>query len=123
MTESTAYSQLLAQVKAGEVYLDDEVAAYFCFKACDKRLADLRALDRTAALTQRVSGFGDFVMGRELEAKFRKQATGEPNSIDAVIAADVEVVTELREVFALSFKRLTGQDVESANAIKYAGKE
>ncbi|WP_188827595.1 hypothetical protein [Nocardia camponoti] len=103
------------------MYLDDEAAAYHCFKACDKRLADLDSLMTAAKYTQRVSGFGDFVMGRELEAKFRKQASGEPNSIDAVIRADIEVVKELREVFALSFKRLTGQDVESASAIKYAG--
>ncbi|MFC4375389.1 hypothetical protein ACFO5K_14910 [Nocardia halotolerans] len=119
MSESTAYTQLLSQVRAGEVYLDNEAAAYYCYKACDKRILDLENMLTLARNVQNVSGFGDFHMGRDLEQKFLKQATGEPNSIDAVIHKDIEVVQELREVFAISFQRITGQDVDSANALDY----
>ncbi|MFC6011021.1 hypothetical protein [Nocardia lasii] len=119
MSEQTAYSQLLAQAKAGEVYLDDEAAAYHCYKACDLRLSDLRELLTLARNAERVTGFGDFNIGRDLEKKFLLQATGEPNSIDAVIRKDIEVVKELREVFEISFRRITGQDVANADALAY----
>lgn len=123
MSGQTAFSQLLGQAKAGEVYLDNEAAAYNCFKACDKRLDDLRELLTLARNVQRVSGFGDFNMGRDLEKKFLAQATGEPNSIDAVIQKDIEVVKELREVFQISFQRITGQDIANANALDYTSEQ
>ncbi|MFF2086072.1 hypothetical protein ACFVVM_20030 [Nocardia sp. NPDC058176] len=123
MSGQTASSQLLGQVKAGEVYLDDEAAAYNCYKACDKRIVDLEDMLDLARDVQNVGGFGDFNMGRDLERKFLAQATGEPNSIDAVIQKDIEVVKELREVFALSFQRITGQDIANANALDYTSEQ
>lgn len=36
MAESP-YSDLLGKARAGEVYLNDEAAAYHMYKACDKR--------------------------------------------------------------------------------------
>ncbi|GGN99047.1 hypothetical protein [Nocardia rhizosphaerihabitans] len=119
MSGSNAYSQLLAQAKAGEVYLNNEAAAYHMFKACDQRLLDLREIRNAAVRAQAVSGFGDFQMGKDLEKKFLLQATGDDNSIDAVILKDIEAVKQLREVFSISFKRLTGQDIETANALDY----
>ncbi|MFF2085340.1 hypothetical protein ACFVVM_16305 [Nocardia sp. NPDC058176] len=119
MSETTAYSALLDKVKAGEVYLNDEAAAYHMFKACDQRLSDLRDILGITRRVQNVSGFGDFQMGKDLEKKFLTQATGEPNSIDAVVLKDIEAVQQLREVFSLSFKNITGKDIENANAIDY----
>ncbi|MFE6920300.1 hypothetical protein ACFVAV_04555 [Nocardia sp. NPDC057663] len=119
MAETTPYSQLVAQVKAGEVYLNNEAAAYHMYKACDSRLSDLRELIGVTQRVQNVTGFGDFDMARQLEAKFRAQAAGEPNSIYEVILKDIEAVKQLREVFSISFKRLTGQDIETANALDY----
>ncbi|MEV0058660.1 hypothetical protein [Nocardia sp. NPDC050718] len=119
MADTTPYSALLSQAKAGEVYLNNESAAYTMYKACDKRLADLDALLITSVRAQNVSGFGDFDMARQLEAKFRLQASNDPNSIYEVILKDIEAVKQLREVFSLSFKHLTGQDIENANALDY----
>lgn len=119
MADTTPYSTLLSQTRAGEVYLNNESAAYTMFKACDKRLSDLDTLLITAVRAQNVSGFGDFDMARQLEAKFRLQAANDPNSIYEVILKDIEAVKQLREVFSISFKRLTGQDIETANALDY----
>ncbi|MEU3009543.1 hypothetical protein [Nocardia asteroides] len=120
MAPSTPYSQLLTQARAGEIHLNDEAAAYHMFKACDKRLTDLQGMVDFARRTQNVTGFGDFDMAKQLEAKFRAQAIGEPNSIYEVILEDIESVKQLREVFAISFKHLTGTDIENANALDYA---
>ncbi|SNY87676.1 hypothetical protein SAMN04244553_4626 [Nocardia amikacinitolerans] len=114
------WSQLASQARAGELYLDDQNAAYLCAKACDQRLADLRDLLRLTANAQNVSGFGDFNMGNDLVQKFLKQATGEDNSIDKVILEHIETVQNMREVMAISFKRITGQDVENAAPITNA---
>ncbi|MEV6324448.1 hypothetical protein AB0M45_25150 [Nocardia sp. NPDC051787] len=119
MSEDNAsvWSRLASQARAGELYLDDENAAYHCAKACDQHIADLEEILIDARRTQRVSGFGDFKMAHDLEKKFLKQATGEANSIDQVILEQIETVKNMREVMAISFKRITGQDIENATQI------
>ncbi|MEU4648093.1 hypothetical protein [Nocardia fluminea] len=119
MSENTAYSALLAQAKSGEVYLNDEAAAFHMFKACDDRLADLQEILVVTRRVQSVTGFGDFQIGKDLEKKFLLQATGDQNSIDAVVRKDIEAVQQLREVFSISFKRIAGKDIENANALDY----
>lgn len=119
MAESTPYSELLAQARGGEVYLNNEAAAYHMYKACDQRLTDLQGMVDFSRRTQNVTGFGDFDMARALEAKFRAQAIGDPNSLYEVLMKDIEAVKQLREVFSISFTRLTGQDIETANALDY----
>ncbi|MCP2276371.1 hypothetical protein [Nocardia amikacinitolerans] len=114
------WSQLASQARAGELYLDDQNAAYLCAKACDQRIADLDDLRRLVNNAKNVSGFGDFDMGNDLVQKFLKQATGEDHSIDKVIDEHVETVKNMREVMAISFKRITGQDVENAAPITNA---
>ncbi|MCP2295249.1 hypothetical protein APR11_001656 [Nocardia amikacinitolerans] len=114
------WSQLASQARAGELYLDDQNAALLCAKACDQRLADLDDLRSLANNAKNVSGFGDFNMGNELVQKFLKQATGEDHSIDKVIDEHIETVQNMREVMAISFKRITGQDVENAAPITNA---
>ncbi|MGK8555786.1 hypothetical protein [Nocardia gipuzkoensis] len=115
--DASVWSRLVGQARAGELYLDDENAAYQCAKACDQRIADLEAILRLTSRTQNVSGFGDFEMARALEDKFLKQATGDANSIDEVILEQIETVKNMREVMAISFKRITGQDIENATQI------
>lgn len=119
MSENNAdlWSGLAGRARAGELYLDDESAAYNCAKACDQRIADLQELRRLTAVAQSVSGFGDFVMAEKLVGKFLKQASGDPNSIDQIILEHIETVKNMREVMAISFKRITGQDVENAAQI------
>ncbi|WP_157172356.1 hypothetical protein [Nocardia pneumoniae] len=119
MSEDNAavWSRLVSQARAGDLYLDDANAAYHCAKACDQHIADLQDLAIAAQDVQNVSGFGDFKMGHDLEKKFLKQATGEPNSIDQVILEQIETVKNMREVMAISFKRITGQDIENATQI------
>ncbi|WP_281917451.1 hypothetical protein [Nocardia sputorum] len=75
---------------------------------------ELRTYVRNA---ENVSGFGDFNMASKLVGKFLKQATGDPNSIDQVIREHIETVKNMREVMAISFKRITGQDIENATQI------
>lgn len=115
--ESAKWSMLAEQARSGELYLDDEAVARECLAACDQRIADLEGLIQLATVAQRVSGFGDFDMGRSLEAGFRGQAVGEPNSIDQVILDHIDTVKNMREVMALSIKQLTGQDVDNAGEI------
>ncbi|WP_280262331.1 hypothetical protein [Nocardia wallacei] len=119
--EVAKWQQLAGQARAGELYLDDEAVARECLAACDQRLADLQGMLDSARSTQNVTGFGDFDMGHALEAAFLKQAVGEPNSIDQVIRDHIETVKNMREVMALSIKRLTGQDVSNAGAITNTG--
>ncbi|GAB2707330.1 hypothetical protein [Nocardia thraciensis] len=119
--EAAKWQQMAEHARAGELYLDDEAVARSCLAACDQRLTDLGDMLNAARRTQLVSGFGDFDMGHALEAGFLKQATGEPNSIDQIIKDHIETVKNMREVMALSIKRLTGQDVSNAGAISQTG--
>jgi hypothetical protein len=111
------WRQLADKARAGELYLDDANAAQLCANACDQRLDSLLKLLADARNAQNVSGFGDFVMAGDLVKKFSKQATGEDHSIDQVINEHIETVKNMREVMAISFKRITGQDIENAAQI------
>jgi hypothetical protein len=115
--DADLWSRLAGQARAGELYLDDEKAAYDCAKACDQRLFDLQQIARSTFDAQNVSGFGDFAMADRLVGKFLRQATGDPNSIDQIILEHIETVKNMREVMAISFKRITGQDIENATQI------
>ncbi|MBF6337041.1 hypothetical protein IU450_14250 [Nocardia abscessus] len=115
--DASVWSRLAGQANAGELYLDDQNAAFLCAKACDKRIAELESLRRLTGNAQNVSGFGDFEMAADLAKKFLKQALGDPNSIDQVILEHIETVKNMREVMAISFKRITGQDIENATQI------
>ncbi|MGK8525437.1 hypothetical protein ACRS6B_29590 [Nocardia asteroides] len=119
MSEDNAsvWSRLASQARAGELYLDDENAAYLCAKACDERITALQAMRDFTRNVENVAGFGDFEMADDLVRKFMKQATGEDNSIDKVILEHIETVKNMREVMAISFKRITGQDIENAAPI------
>ncbi|MFI5539534.1 hypothetical protein ACIA5H_24425 [Nocardia sp. NPDC051900] len=111
---TSVWSRLAGQAKAGELYLDDQNAALLCAQACDLRLAELESLRSLAGNAQNVLGFGDFKMAEDLVKKFLKQAAGDPNSIDQIILEHIETVKNMREVMAISFKRITGQDIENA---------
>ncbi|MFR9751222.1 hypothetical protein ACL02S_09310 [Nocardia sp. 004] len=113
------WKQLAGQARAGELYLDDERAAYLCAEACEKRITELFRLLEAAQRTKNVGGFGDFKMADALAKKFLKQATGEDNSIENVLREHIEVVQNMREVMAISFKRITGQDIENADRMAY----
>ncbi|MFI9410006.1 hypothetical protein [Nocardia gamkensis] len=116
MSEGNAsiWTRLAGQAGAGELYLDDQNVALLCAQACDKRLAELDSLRSLAGNAQSVSGFGEFKMADDLVKKFLKQAMGDPNSIDQIILEHIETVKNMREVMAISFKRITGQDIENA---------
>lgn len=108
------WARFAEQAKSGELYLDSEEAARQCLVACDQRLNDLQDMLIQAQAAQRVSGFGDFHMADDLVKMFKGQATGEANSIDAIIREHIEVVKDMGEIMALSIKRLTGQDVTNS---------
>ncbi|WP_280482539.1 hypothetical protein [Nocardia cyriacigeorgica] len=119
--DAALWAGLANSARAGELYVDDEQAALSCTKACDQHIADLQGiLDKTQNV-QNVTGFGNFRMADDLVKQFLAQATGEDRSIDAVIREHIEVVKDMREVFALSFKRITGQEVENTATITAAG--
>ncbi|WP_157172859.1 hypothetical protein [Nocardia exalbida] len=113
----SVWSRLADQAKAGELYLADQDAALLCAQACDERVAALESLRSLAGNAQNVSGFGDFKMADDLVKKFLKQAVGDSNSIDQIILEHIETVKNMREVMAISFKRITGQDIENAAQI------
>ncbi|MGO4614798.1 hypothetical protein AB4305_00485 [Nocardia sp. 2YAB30] len=117
---ATQWRRLADRARAGELYLDDEQTARQCFGACDQRLQDLNDLRVYARNAQNISGFGGFKMADDLVKKFLKQATGEDHSIDQVINEHIETVKNMREVMAISFKRITGRDIENAAQIANA---
>ncbi|MFI2478491.1 hypothetical protein [Nocardia xishanensis] len=114
---TSPWRRFAEQARAGELYLDDEAAARQVIAACNQRLDDLEALMHLSRNAQNVSGFGDFDMADMLAGKFRKQATGTENSIDTIIAKDVEVVKDMRDIMAISIARLRGQDYTNSAAI------
>ncbi|WP_157120109.1 hypothetical protein [Nocardia xishanensis] len=119
MAEETQspWRRFAEQARAGELYLDDEAAARQVIGACKQRLDDLEALRQLAGRCENVSGFGDFDMADVLAGKFRKQATDTDNSLDSIIAKDIEVVKDMRDIMAISIARLNGQDYTNSAAI------
>ncbi|MEV6389843.1 hypothetical protein [Nocardia xishanensis] len=105
------------QAKAGELYLDSEPAARECLTACDNLIREYSDLLVVAQRAQRVGGFGDFNIADELRDVFLDQATGDANSIDAVILETINVVKDMREVMLISLNRVTGQDAEQGAQI------
>ncbi|WP_431970779.1 hypothetical protein [Nocardia sp. bgisy134] len=115
--DRSQWQRFSEQARAGELYLDDEAAALQALAACNRRIDDLQGLADLAKRCQNVSGFGDFDMADVLAGKFRKQAIGTDSSIDAIIAKDVEVVKDMRDIMAISIARLRGQDYTNSAAI------
>ncbi|MFF0501618.1 hypothetical protein ACFYU5_34875 [Nocardia aobensis] len=112
------WQSLAAQAKSGDLYLDNEAVARECLKACNDRLDHLRNMLAVADQTKNVAGFGDFDMAEQLRKQFLGQATGEDNSLDAVLNDHIKTVENMREVMRLSVSRLVGQDVDNAGNIK-----
>ncbi|MEV6339227.1 hypothetical protein AB0M12_31500 [Nocardia vinacea] len=113
-TELAQWTRFAAQARSGELYLDSEEAARQCMAACDQRLEDLNDMLNLSVNAQNVSGFGDFHMADDLVKMFKGQASGENNSIDAIIREHIEVIKDMGEIMALSIKRITGQDVTNS---------
>ncbi|WP_028479003.1 hypothetical protein [Nocardia sp. CNY236] len=112
--EARRWSRIAEQVRAGELYLDNEAVARNCLLACAQRIADLESMLRLADRTMNVSGFGDFDMAGKLQGKFASQGT----DIDSVIREDMEVVEDMQEVMRLSLSRVLGVDVDNAGNIR-----
>ncbi|MGW5141684.1 hypothetical protein ACWEPH_21665 [Nocardia beijingensis] len=108
------WQKMAAQARAGELYLDDEVAARECLVACTRRIDDLELLSEQLQQAQSVAGFGDFAMAKDLEAKFRSQASGTDNSLGEVIKEHIATVEAMRDTMRYSIKQITGRDVDNA---------
>ncbi|WP_431968080.1 hypothetical protein [Nocardia sp. bgisy134] len=104
------------QARAGDLYLDKD-AATACLTACDGLLAAYDGLFTFTRNAARVSGFGDFNIAGELAALFLKQATGESDSIDAVVLESIKVVQAMREIMQISMDRIEEQVVDHASQI------
>ncbi|MBF6145478.1 MULTISPECIES: hypothetical protein [Nocardia] len=113
-----AWQQQAAAARAGELYLDDEAVARECLAACNKRIDDLEQTAKLVQQVENVSGFGDFDMARQLEDKFKTQASGTDNSIAEVLQDHMETVKNMREVMAISLARLAGQDYTNASTLQ-----
>jgi hypothetical protein len=104
---------LAEQVRAGELYIADENVARDCHRACERHLDDLREILTLVDQTRNVSGFGDFDMARQLQAKYASQGV----DLETALREQIEIVKHIRDVMALSFRRITGQDITNAGAI------
>ncbi|TLF72942.1 hypothetical protein [Nocardia cyriacigeorgica] len=113
------WRKLADEARAGELYIADEGVARACLKACNDHIDDLEDMLTSVNQVQAVSGFGNFNMARDLEAKFREQAVGTENSLFEVIQEHIDVVTQMRDVMVASIEKLTGRDVD--NAGNYVG--
>ncbi|MEV0033267.1 hypothetical protein [Nocardia sp. NPDC050793] len=114
---TSPWRRLAAQARTGQLYLNDEAAARQVLAACNQRLDDLDETAELAKRCQNVHGFGDFEMSDVLAAKFRRQATGTDDSIDAIIDKDIEVVRDMRDIMAISIARLNNQDYTNAASL------
>ncbi|MGV9614633.1 hypothetical protein [Nocardia xishanensis] len=125
MTEQDAkqWQRFAEQARAGELFLDSEEAAKECLTACDQFLDEYSSLLDFSRSAQKVSGFGDFGIADELRDVFLDQATGDANSIDAVILETINVVKDMREVMLISLNRITGQDTDQGDQISSAASD
>ncbi|OZF51656.1 hypothetical protein [Rhodococcus sp. 14-2470-1a] len=110
---STYWQALAVAADNDQLYLNAE-AAQACAVACDQYILRLRHHQETATALARVSGWGDFDMGLQLQDIFAKKAVGGENNMVDVLQSHIDVVEEMKVVFNKFFT--STNDVDEANA-------
>lgn len=109
----TAWQALAAAADQGQLYLDANAAAN-CSLACDTYIEQLLGHKRQAMRLTDVDGWGEFEAGRDLRRIFREKSYGGNNSMVDVLQSHIDVVEEMKAVFAKFF--VATKNVDQANA-------
>ncbi|MDH6282268.1 hypothetical protein [Prescottella agglutinans] len=114
------WSELGAQVDAGELYLEPGVAEK-CAKRCAELVAQLDQIKRGAAGLSRIEGLGNLPSGVALTRKFEQKASGGEYPLDQALADHITVVEEMQSVFEKIAQNFTA--AEESNAQRFTGIE
>ncbi|GAB2642842.1 hypothetical protein ABI214_13360 [Prescottella soli] len=114
------WSELGAQIDAGELYLEPDVAAR-CARRCAELVAELDQIKRGAAGLSRIDGFGNLPSGTALARKFEQKASGGEYPLDQALAEHITVVEEMQSVFEKIAQNFTA--TEESNAQRFTGIE
>ncbi|WP_037138787.1 hypothetical protein [Rhodococcoides fascians] len=114
---STYWRALAVAAENHQLYLNAE-AAQACSAACDQCILKLRHHQETATALARVSGWGDFDMGLQLEDIFAKKAVGGENNMVDVLQSHIDVVEEMKVVFDKFFTSTNEMDAANAGDIQ-----
>ncbi|WP_037138743.1 hypothetical protein [Rhodococcoides fascians] len=109
----THWQALALAADRNQLYLNPE-AAQACHSACDEYILKLKTHQETARMLADVRGLGNFDMGLQLQQVFANKAVGGANNMVDVLQSHIDVVEEMKVVFAKFF--VATQDVDDDNA-------
>lgn len=105
------------QAAAGELEVESGVAER-CDAVCAEYLTKLdRMLEMTASLAWPES-WGDLDSAQQLQAKFKRLATGEQGSARFAIKQQIEIIKTMREFFGHYFASVEATDTATAATVE-----
>lgn len=114
------WSSLADAADTGHLFLAPEVAKE-CANACDEYLGRLRATMEAAQALPRITGYGEFISGKQLAEILSDKMSGSGNSLVTVLQSHIEVVMEMQTVFAKFFTATQQIDDDSSADISRNG--
>lgn len=117
---STQWQALAVAADDGQLFLDAE-AARACFSACEVYISRLREHQRTATSLTDISGWGDFASGLQLRDILAAKAVGGENNMVDVLQSHIDVVEEMKMVFAKFFVANNAVDQHNAADLRAEG--
>lgn len=110
---TTQWQALAVAADAGQLFLDAG-AARECFSACNVYISQLRDHQEVAGGLVNIRGWGDFNSGLQLRDILAAKAVGGENNMVDVLQSHIDVVEEMKVVFAKFFTAY--EDVDRSNA-------
>lgn len=117
---ATQWQALAVAADDGQLFLDAEVAQA-CFSACDAYISRLRQHKKTARRLGNISGWGDFASGLQLRDILAARAVGGENNMVDVLQSHIDVVEDMKVVFAKFFVAYEGVDQNNAADLRAKG--
>lgn len=117
---STQWQALAVAADDGQLFLDAE-AARACFSACDVYISQLRDHQRAATRLANISGWGDFASGLQLRDILAAKAVGGENNMVDVLQSHIDIVEEMKVVFAKFFTAYEDVDQSHAAGLRAEG--
>ena len=117
---ATYWTSLAIAADSGELFLNSEAAAA-CSLACDDYIAKLKLHQTQARELADISGWGDFDSGKELQRIFSEKAAGGANNMVDVLQSHIDVVEEMKVVFAKFFSATEAADDVNATDLQAQG--
>lgn len=115
-TPPTYWQSLAHAADQGHLYLNADAAAA-CSKACDGYIEKLIDHQNYARELGNARGWGDFASGKQLQKIIADKAVGGENNLVDVLQSHIDVVEEMKIVFAKFF--MVTKDGDDANAADF----